>query len=137
MPAASDRNPALLFLPWAGVVSVFTPPVHRQALWAARLLARRDLGLHRQVLEVQREDNRRQRELARRILQRERERTRWALEEWRRERDRCRVAATEYLVVWAQAREDGRRLLRFLERHPALLRLVGASLRPATARRAA
>ncbi len=109
---------------------MFTLSAHRQALGEARALARRDLNLHRQILRAQQDALRRQRDDARRMLQQERA---CVVEE----RERIRVAAKEYLVVWARAREDGRRLLRFIQRHPGLLRLAAPHLRREPARRRA
>ena len=85
-------------------------PEHRRVLHEVRTTSVRALGAHHDAL-------RRQRGIARRILHAERERTRRAADEYQHRLSAAKAEAQEFRVIWARAKQDGRRLLAFIDRH--------------------
>lgn len=83
---------------------------HREALQRVRIESADALQLHRRILG-------RQREMARLALSAERSRAQRAKSQHQRDLESAKAQAQEYKVVWLQAKKDGARLLRFIDRH--------------------
>lgn len=77
---------------------------------------REALLLHRQILDRQKEVNHHQADIAKETLAAERSRLLRARYQHRQDLKSAKAEAQEYKVVWLQAKKDGERLLRFVDR---------------------
>lgn len=83
---------------------------HRRALRTVRAAALRALDLHREILDRERQRLRRERQQLRQAATHAAQAHRRALEE-------AQTTAWEFRDIWAQAKRDGQRLLRFYDRY--------------------